>query len=186
MANRGALVLCLGLGALAACGVGDDGPPSTPEPRLCQAHMSLTGSFTLGQAPPDHVNNDTGNAPGDGLPDIMGCWPVGTWAFSVSITDNTCAVAPTPLAEYKFTTTFVDDPVEPDYTYAVVTPSPATTKSRVSVSSDAAGCQGTIELFSEDGKQTWNLQPSLTAFNTNGPLTGSGEYAEWKDAQTYP
>ena len=170
-----------------ACGVGDDGPPSTPEPRICQAHFTVSGTFTLGMPSPDKVNNDTGAPPGDGMPDIMGCWPVGTWTFTLKQDDNNCAKEPTPLAEYKLNVAFIDDPVEPDYMYTLVEPNPTTTKTRQSVSSGGGGlCVANIEVFSEDGKQTWNLQPALDVFNMNGPLTGVAEYAEWKDSQTYP
>ena len=44
----------------------------------------------------------------------------------------------------------------------------------------------TLELFSEDGKQTWILNPALNVFNVNGPLSGVAEYAEWKESQTFP
>jgi hypothetical protein len=172
---------------LGACGVGDDGPPSTPEPRICQAHFTIDGQFALGMPSPDKVNNDTGDPPGDGMPDIMGCWPVGTWTFSVTQTDNDCAKPPAPLAQYKLTVGFIDDPVEPGYSYTLNEPNPAQTKSRAGVSSGGGGlCVATIELFSEDGKQTWNLQLALDVFNTSGPLTGLAEYAEWNESQTYP
>jgi hypothetical protein len=183
---RLALLLSLPLVA-AACGVGDDGPPSTPEPRICEATFTVSGTFTLAMPAPDEVNNDTGDPPGDGKPDINGCWPVGTWAFTAALVDNTCKTPPTPLAEYRFNTTFIADPVEPGYMYTLVTPSPATTKSRIGVSSGGGGlCEGKVELFSEDGKQTWILEPALNVFNTSGPLTGVGEYAEWNESQTYP
>ena len=186
MANRGALVLCLGLGALAACGVGDDGPPSTPEPRICQAHFTVAGQFTMSRAAPDDVNNDTGVAPGDGIPDIQGCWPVGTWTFSLTQVDNTCKTAPTPNAEYKFSGVFVPDAVEPDYVFTLVTPDPTSMTHRVNVSSGGGGlCEGSLELYSADAKQAWILNPALNVFNMSGPLTGVAEYGEYKEAQ-YP
>jgi len=182
-AGLASLLVVLGAG----CGVGDDGPPSTPEPRLCQAHFTLAGQFTLGMPAPDKVNNDTGDPPGDGKPDIQGCWPVGSWTFSATMTDNDCKTPPIPLAQSQFNTTFVDDPVEPAYNYTVVTPNPSTTKTRIGVSSGGGGlCVGKLELFSEDGKQTWTLDAALNVFNTSGPLTGVGEYAEWADSQQFP
>jgi len=185
MTNPRTLVIGLGL-LITGCGVGDN-QSSTPDPRICQAHFTVAGTFTLGQAPPDRVNNDTQVPPADGVPDIQGCWPVGTWTFTLAQDDNTCKTAPTPLAEYKFTTTFVDDPVEPDYAYALNEPNPAGAKYRVGVSSGGGGlCTAQMELFSDDGKQTWILNPALNSFNMSGPLDGLAEYAEWKDAQTYP
>lgn len=176
-------MLCLWL---AACGVGDDGTPSTPEPRECLANLSITGQFTMSQAPPDELNNDTGMPPGDGKPDINGCWPTGTWTFSAAIVDNTCKTEPVLLPEYKFTAVFVPDPTEAKYTYTLNTPDPGSMNHRIHVSSGGGGlCEAGVELYSADGKQSWNLQPALNTFNANGPLTGLGEYAEWKDSQ-YP
>lgn len=186
MAKRGALTLCLGLATLAACGVGDDGPPSTPEARICQAHFTVAGQFTMSRPSPDDVNNNTGIAPGDGVPDIQGCWPVGTWTFQLTQIDNTCKTPPTPLAEYKFTGVFVADPVTPDYTFTLVTPEPSANSHRIGVSSGGGGlCEGSLELYSADAKQSWILNPALNVFNTSGPLTGVGEYGEFKDPQ-YP
>lgn len=178
-----ALVLCL---LLTACGVGDDGVPTTPEPRECLAHLNITGQFTMSQAAPDIVNNDTGDPPGDGKPDIMGCWPVGTWTFSAALVDNTCKTEPMLLAEYKFNGVYIPDPTEPKYEFTLVTPDPGSLNHRVHVSSGGGGlCEAGVELYSADGKQSWILQPALNTFNASGPLTGLGEYAEWKDAQ-YP
>lgn len=190
MTHRTLLGLGFGLGlalASAACGVGnDEGTPSTPDPRICAANLSLTGTFTLGMPSPDKVNNDTHLPPGDGLPDIQGCWPTGTWSFTAAVVDNTCKTAPTLLAEYKFRTDFVDDPVDPTYNYVLLAPNPTTTSNRVKVSSGGGGlCEAGVELFSADGKQSWNLHPTLNVFNVSGPLAGVGEYAEWNDAQ-YP
>lgn len=181
-AMKRAITLCL---LLTACGVGDDGVPSTPEPRECLANLTVTGQFTMSQPAPDIVNNDTGDPPADGKPDIMGCWPTGTWSFSAAVVDNTCKTAPELLPEYKFTATYVPDPTDPKYTYALVTPSPATAmNARIHISSGGGGlCAAGLELFSDDGKKTWNLQPALNTFNASGPLTGQGEYAEWKDSQ---
>jgi hypothetical protein len=187
MSARAASLPGLLLLAITGCGVGDDGPPSTPEPRICQAHYTVSGQFTLGMPAPDKVNNDTGDPPGDGKPDIQGCWPVGNWTFTVANVDNDCKTPPTPLAQYQFTGTFVDDPVEPGYTFTVVAPNPSTSKTRIGVSSGGGGlCVGKLELFSEDFKQTWILEPSLNVFNTSGPLTGVAEYAEWADSQQFP
>lgn len=178
-----ALMLCF---VLSACGVGDDGTPSTPEPRECVAHLDITGQFTIGAAAPDIVNNDTGDPPGDGIPDIQGCWPVGTWSFKAALVDNTCKNPPELLPEYKFTGVYIPDPTEPKYEFTMVTPSPDAMNHRVHVSSGGGGlCEAGVELYSADGLKSWNLQPALNVFNISGPLTGLGEYAEWKDAQ-YP
>jgi hypothetical protein len=183
---RGTSLLGLGLLVVSACGVGDDGPPSTPEPRTCLAHLALTGTFTMSQASPDNQNNNTGDPPGDGIPDIQGCWPVGVWTFTASVVDNTCAAAPELQSQYKFTGVFVPDPVTPDYTFTLNAPDPNTMHHRVGVSEGGGAlCSGSVELYSDDGLKSWILDPALNVFNTSGPLTGQGEYAEWTVAQ-YP
>src|SRR5207249_6986632 len=90
----------MGLLVIGACGVGDDGPSGPTDPRLCATEFNLTGQYTVGIAPPDNVNNDTQQPPGDGIPDIQGCWPTGTWTFTLtpgtpSKTDTACTPAPT-------------------------------------------------------------------------------------------
>jgi hypothetical protein len=171
-----------------ACGVGDDDgttpPPFTEDPRLCTANFTIAGSFTLGMAPPDDVNNDTGEPPGDGQPDIMGCWPTGTWTWTVAAADTTCATAPTPEASYSFRTDYVVTDGDPGYAYTLVAPA-LTSNFRLKVSSGGGGlCEGGLEIFSADGKESWNLQPALDVFNASGPLTGVAEYALWKESQT--
>lgn len=185
MKTRGVLVI--GLGVLGACGVGDDAMlPMTPEPRICIANLAITGTYAIGAMVPDNVDNDTNEPPADGMPDFTGCWPTGTWTFNLSITDNTCATPPTPLPEYKFRTDYLPDANgEPQYTHTILSPN-LTTNYRLKVSSGGGGlCEGIMEIYSEDGLQSWILHPALNSFNMSGPLTGVGEYAEWRDAQ-YP
>lgn len=174
------------LGGATACGVGDDALPSTPEPRICTANLTLSGTFTLGATAPDVVNNDTGQPPGDGQPDIMGCWPTGTWTWTVAIADTTCASPPALEASYSFRTDYTTDANgDPEYAYTLLAPQ-RSTGFRLKVSSGGGGlCEGALELFSDDGKESWILQPALDTFNTNGPLTGVGEYAQWRESQ-YP
>jgi len=175
------------LGTLGACGVGDDSElPSTPEARVCTANLAITGTFTIGAMAPDDVNNDTNQPPGDGRPDIMGCWPTGTWTWTMSVTDNTCPTAPVPEASYSFRTDFLPDTGgEPQYTYTLLAPA-LTSNFRLKVSSGGGGlCEGGLEIYSEDGKTGWIIQPALDVFNQSGPLNGKGEYAIWKEPQ-YP
>jgi hypothetical protein len=170
---------------IGACGVGDDGGlPGPTDPRLCTTEFNLTGSFTVGMAPPDNVNNDTQQPPGDGVPDIEGCWPTGMWTFTAAVTTNTpgeteCAPAPTAPTQIQFKVDFVSDPVDPTYSYTVVAPT-TFSKSLVKVSQGGGGlCEGQIEFFSSDGKETFNFHPVLNVFNQNGPLNGQGEFARF-------
>lgn len=171
----------------AACGVGDDGPgvEPTPEPRICTTVLAITGTFTQSLAVPDDVNNDTQLPPGDGLPDFTGCWPVGTWTFSLALGENTCDTPPTPEASYSFRTDYVPDMNgEPQYEYALLAPTPM--NYRLKVSSGGGGlCEGLIELYSDDALESWILHPALNTFNMNGPLGGEGEYAIWREP-AYP
>ena len=183
MMNRATGVLfALSVGA---CGVGDDDNelPNTPEPRLCSANLAIIGTFTLGAMVPDDVNNETGDPPGDGVPDFSGCWPTGTWTWTMTVSDNTCATPPAPAPSYSFRTDFVPDANgDPQYQYTLL--APQNPNYTLKVSSGGGGlCEGLLELFSPDGLQSWNLHPTLNSFNMNGPLAGSGEYAEWRDNQ---
>lgn len=170
---------------IGACGVGDDGGPTGPtDPRLCTTSFSLTGTFTVGAAPPDAVNNETREPPGDGVPDIEGCWPTGTWTFTAAVKANTsnepdCAPQPTAPQSLQFKVDFVNDPIEPTYTYTVIAPT-TFKKTTAKVTSGGGGlCEGLMELFSEDGLETFNFHPVLNVFNQNGPLEGQGEFARF-------
>lgn len=174
---------------IGACGVGDDNGPTGPtDPRLCTTEFNLTGTFTVGLAPPDVVNNETRDPPGDGVPDIEGCWPTGSWTFTAAVTANMsgeteCAPAPTTPQSLQFKVDFVNDAIEPSYTYTVLTPT-TFKKSTVKVSSGGGGlCEGQMELFNEDGKEVFNFHPVLNVFNANGPLTGQGEFARFSTSQ---
>lgn len=171
---------------IAACGVGDEAPIQpgnmTAAERLCTDTYDLSGTFTLGQASPDNVNNDTGEAPPDGMPDIQGCWPTGTWSFTLTRSGGDCSPAPTLPGSVQFHVDFLADPIEPSY--AEVLDAPAVAHHRVHVSQGGGGlCEGGIELYSDDGKEVYNLHPTLNVFNQNGPLGGSGEFSRFSKNQ---
>jgi hypothetical protein len=171
----------------AACGVGDDGTdPVNPNPtaaeRLCSDTFELSGTFTLGMPSPDNVNNETQVAPGDGIPDIQGCWPTGTWRFTLASTGGDCSPAPTVPTSVEFRVDFINDPVEPGYSEVLV--APVSEHHRVHVSQGGGGlCEGGIELYSTDGKEVYILNPTLNVFNQNGPLGGSGEFSRFSKNQ---
>jgi hypothetical protein len=155
----------------AGCGVGDDGPGPGPDPnpngRVCGAVLATSGSFTP----------DTANPPPT---EYEGCWPVGMWTFTVSVSMNDCATAPTPLAQYQMKGIVMPDqngdPL-PEMTY-VTAPGP-----RVIAKYSEGGsglCEGELDLFSDDGTKVWLLKPELNADNT---ITGDGEYGEFTTDQ---
>ncbi len=154
----------LGLGALAGCspdplaggGGGDDDGRQEELGILCEASLSITGTFELGAAQPD---------------DIFGCWPVGTWTFSASVVDTDCEDAPMLLPEYKFQVTRDAVTEEEEYEYLT---EPGYERVRVGVSSGGGGlCEGSVEVYSLDGKTVVNLKPALFA---DGHLEGNGEF----------
>lgn len=180
--------LLLSLIFLGACGVGDE-ETNTPDERLCNAQLSITGTFTMSQPAPDLVNNDTNEPPGDGQPDFTGCWPTGMWKFTASIDSTTCATPPTqPAQEYQFVTTYMQgsDGAGGEYDYQLVAPSLQAGEYRLKVSSGGGGlCEGVMELYLDGAKKAWLLHPALNVFNQSGPLTGIGEYGEF-DEPIYP
>lgn len=175
----GSLLLFIG-----ACGVGDE-ETNTPDERLCSAELAITGTFTMSQPAPDVVNNDTNLPPGDGMPDVTGCWPTGMWVFSASIESTTCSTQPMqPATEYRFTTTYAQgaDGQGGEFTHALVAPALEMGQYRLKVTSGGGGeCEGVMELYLDGAKKAWILHPALGVFNTSGPLTGVGEYGEFSE-----
>ncbi len=173
---------------IGACGVGDE-ETNTPDERLCDATLSITGSFTMSEPAPDLVNNDTNMPPGDGLPDFTGCWPTGTWAFTAKVESTSCSTTPQqPTTEYRFTTTYSQgsDGAGGQYDYQLVSPALSAGEYRLKVSSGGGGlCEGVMELYLDGAKKAWLLHPALNVFNQSGPLTGVGEYGEYSVA-IYP
>lgn len=178
------VVLAL-VAASAGCGVGggDDGggtnpPGGTPvtpvnDGQLCDAHFTLTGTFTPGTAPRP-TDPDTGGP-------STACWPVGQWSFTAKVADNSCSSPPSVLSGYSFTVDVKpssdgsgDDQVLTNTTTA------SGMKVHLAMSLNGQGCVGTLELGSADGKDYWNLKPTLTKDPADRVLAGSGEYAEYK------
>ncbi len=156
---------CVFLGlSLLACTNGDT--MGDPNGQQCVAHMTATGTFAPNTATPPP--NGWGNG---------GCWPAGTWTFSLAVTDNNCPAAPTPLAQYSFkgveTTDMNGDPVV--NTFTLITPDPSLQRNIVKVSEGGAGlCAGEVDLYSTDGKQVWSLQPEINF--DNATISGDGSF----------
>lgn len=170
MLQRGLFVV---LGLAAGCGVGDEGGlDGTSDDRdetlgiLCNAMYDLTGSFAAG----------TPARPSD---TPTGCWPVGTWTFTATMTSNECAAAPAQLqGSYAFR---VDRTMMADgwyETYEFL--GDAALLYKVGVSEGGGGeCQGGLELYSVDGTEYWNFKPAQT-----GPtIVGFAEYARYDSDQ---
>jgi hypothetical protein len=151
---------CTSIAALAAC---DPGSVGTEEDAIvCSAQMNITGSFAVGTPKPA---------------EISGCWPIGTWTFTMTVAGHNCGAAPTPLPQYQIR---VDRDVaseDPDYTwlYTYVT-DPNDMHAEVSVTSGGGGlCEAEVLLYQDEGLTIWNLHPALQADNT---LNGLGDYEE--------
>lgn len=138
--------------------------------RVCTMEMSVTGSFVRSKAPPVHE---------DGTP-YTGCWPIGTWTFTVAKIDSDCATTPTPLPQYQFK---VDEAFDADglpYQVNTYLTDPSV-RNRVKVSQGGSGlCEGELNLFSNDGKEVWIIKPAMFE---NLSLGGDGEYSLHKDDQ---
>ncbi|MBK9029929.1 MAG: hypothetical protein IPL61_01070 [Myxococcales bacterium] len=141
--------------------VADDG-----DQLICSAQLAHVGTTVLEAQPVG----------------ISGCWPVGTWTFTTTVTANACGSTPMPLAQYQIKIERDLAAEEPDHTfiYSYLT-DPADTTAAVSVTSGGGGeCEGEVLLFSPDGRKVWNMHPALQA---DGSLTGIGDYEEHSTSQ---
>lgn len=196
------MVPLLGVG----CGVGDDGdddiigpPDPNPNGLVCTDAFKVTGTFTPG-TPARPVLDDEGEP-------FTGCWPVGTWNFSVTLDptdenildvtgdqqpDRCGRVSGTTAAgfdaAYSFSVNrvleaegYVDDYV---LTGAVQEGEKWKWNDkylyRLKVTEGGGGeCEGGLELYSLDGKSYWNLKPALTGTE----LTGFGDFGLYVEPQ---
>jgi hypothetical protein len=128
----------------------------------CEAALRLEGSFTATQAQPA---------------DVFGCWPVGTWRFTATVTQTDCSAAPALEQEYTFEVT---RDAEEAYHIAFVN-NPSSPFLKMKVSGDGGGmCSGGFEIFSADSRTVTNLKPMLQA---NGILAGHGEVIVYEQAK---
>jgi hypothetical protein len=132
--------------------------------RVCTTQLKPMGTFVQAYAAPAHE---------DGTP-YTGCWPIGTWTFSVSVGEGDCQTKPTPLAQYQFKVEEMTDADGNKYQVNTYMTDPSV-RNRVKVSQGGDGlCEGEVNLFSTDGKEVWILKPELYA---DQHLGGDGEYA---------
>lgn len=196
------LISSLGIG----CGVGDDDKlePLDPNPNrlVCTDAFKVTGSFVPGT--PARPITD----PEDPASPFTGCWPVGTWNFTLTTdptdenilditgdkkADRCGSVTSTSIAtfdaSYSFVVGRVAD-VNEDYidTYTVTGQVPEGVKTlwndkyvyKLKVTEGGGGeCTGGLELYSRDGKSYWNLQPVQTGTS----ITGFGDFHLYEESQ---
>ncbi|HWO21088.1 MAG TPA: hypothetical protein VNO30_20110 [Kofleriaceae bacterium] len=194
MINRvGAFILVSTLGV--GCGVGDDAKvePIDPNPNglVCTDAFKITGTFTPGTPARPTVDPEDPTVP------FTGCWPFGTWNFTVTrdpledniqdITgdakgDRCGAVSGTQIAtfdaSYSFIATRTPDPNSDfidSYSLAGQTVQGGKTfwndkyLFKLKVTEGGGGeCEAGIELYDRGGTNYWNLHPSLKGTTING------------------
>jgi hypothetical protein len=180
---------------LGACTVGqgdiDDGDsivgpsdPENPNAIRCTSAFKTSGAFNQTANRPNVTEADD---PRFGLP-VQGCWPVGTWSFTVThdaeaevldidgdgIGDRCGEVAGTTVpaleASYSFSVTRTQDPdsdgLLEQYTYNGSSPNFFSVK----VSEGGGGdCQGGMEFASADKTQWWSFNPTICTSDETRP-----------------
>jgi hypothetical protein len=123
--------------------------------------MSTNGTFV---ADPTAMPNPNGT----------GCWPYGTWTYSMALVTNDCASAPPLAASYKFSVTqMINADMDIVPVYAYLTDPAGMNIVKVSEGGTAGQCEGEVDTFSADGKTVYVMKPVL---NTDNTLTGDAEY----------
>lgn len=186
------------------CGVGDDSG-DTP---VCSDSFTVTGSFVPNASMPRPATLPGTEAENNVPQPFTGCWPVGTWNFTVALNSSADTLqdlngdgaadqcgkvsgtqAATVDASYSFVVDRMTDPVK-DYvdSYSLA----GATQSgndliwndkivyRLGVSEGGSGeCEGGIEIFSKDAKRFWNLHPTLTG----NKIEGTGDFFQYQSSQ---
>lgn len=164
---------CLGLALIAlgsACTTGsvegdDTGPIGDDvddEDRItCQTDLDIAGTFTVSDAQPA---------------EIVGCWPIGTWTFTATVTANDCASPPSLLGSYSFRGERDLSADDPNYAWDFTVTAPNDPLASVSVQSGGGGlCSAGLNYFTADGKGTYSLHPAL---QEGGALIGHGTFQQ--------
>jgi hypothetical protein len=131
----------------------------TPVPlgvELCEASLSLAGTFTQSAAPPT------------GFPG--GCWPTGSWTFTATVTMNGCNNAPSLPSQFQFTV--VEDTDYNDTITYNTDPNNMYVATKIS-GGEGGVCVGAFQIYSADGKTITNLRPAMQADNS---INGAGDY----------
>ena len=197
MAQKAGACVIFSVLVATGCGVGgDDGTVAIDENPLeiqCTDAFKVTGTFTPSSARPAEV---------------AGCWPAGTWTFSLSLDptddnildvtgdmlpDRCGRVAGTQPATFKqsysFIVTrtddgdgFVDAYAMNGGGFAADCSQAGDCIARLKVSEGGGlECEGGLEIYSADRKQYWNLKPEQAT--GQAAIQGFGEYTQYNVAQ---
>lgn len=137
-------------------GGSNGGTPAPVGNLICQATLSISGTYTQGNAPPADYEPGT-------------CWPDGMWTFTATVTDSDCQNTPSLEPQYQFQV--VEDADFNDTITYVTDPNNMNITTKIS-GGDGAICVGAFLIFSADGKTIYNLRPALQADNS---LNGQGD-----------
>ena len=159
----------------------------------CTDAFKVSGTFTPSTARPV---------------DVAGCWPAGTWTFSLTLDatdDNILDVTGDKLPDrcgkvagtspatfrssYSFTVTrtddgdgFVDSYAVNGSDFAADCSQAGDCVARLKVSEGGGlECEGGLEIYSADRKQYWNLKPEQATGQS--ALQGFGEFTQYTEAQ---
>jgi hypothetical protein len=120
--------------------------------------------------------------PTTGMP-MTGCWPDGTWTFTATVQPDSTQAAP-QCAPPTYTApafapsySFIDTRVANDTGELTVDTFMYTGMAHWTIKITESGnayCDADFEIYSDDGKQVWNLHPSLDA--TTNTLAGGGDF----------
>lgn len=183
------------------CGVGDD----SGDMPVCSDAFKVTGTFVPGT--PARPATLPSPDPDGTYPPFTGCWPVGTWNFTVALdpdatiqdfnddgTSDRCGqVADTKAATFDASYSFVverKDDATLDYvdSYSLTGSTTSGDKTlwndkvvyKLDVSEGGSGqCEGGISIYSKDGKTFWNLHPALT----DTTIAGTGDFFYYKKSR---
>ena len=189
------------------CGVGggEENEPIVPNPLAiaCTDAFKISGTFTPSTARP--VDNPATPDVNEG---VEGCWPAGTWTFSVTldpVDDNVLDVTGDKLPDrcgrvagtmpatfkqsYSFIVTRTDNGEGYADSYAMNGGGFAADCSqagdciaRLKVSEGGAlECEGGLEIYSADRKMHWNFKPEQETGQS--ALVGSGEFTQYNEPQ---
>lgn len=193
---------CVVLSLLIGCGVGDETTPIDPNPLAisCTDGFKVSGTFTASTPRPvdvegcwpagtwtfqlslDPTDDQILDVTGDQLPDRCGRVPStspatfeSSYAFTVTRTDQGNGYVDSyAMAGGSFANNCTDGEGRPTSGACVY---------RLKVSEGGGGeCEGSLEIYSADRTELWNLKPSQTTGVT--ALTGQGEYTKYTEPQT--
>lgn len=137
---------------------------------ICQSSLTVSGTFTLGEARPL----------GEG--GITGCWGVGTWNVTAQVDRQGCDPQAQPPAE------FVYEAIRDEESESTLVSFPADAENErlnLGITATGDGCIGVFDHFGTDFS-VWafhvdlGVTPDDMAVGDTRPLTGTGTYSVFK------